>query len=188
MNTLAIRDIAERFNTHALKTPGDAVLFIDGHSGSGKTALAMQLANEVSARQQGGSAPQILGMDELYPGWRGLAAGSAALTAVLETLSYRRYDWHRHEFGETRALEPSRTLIVEGCGSISGPALAAATAHWGPAYAVWIVAPRDLRRSRALTRDGEMFAPHWDEWAAQEQDLFAHTTPWARAHEIVHVG
>jgi cytidylate kinase len=33
---------------------------------------------------------------------------------------------------------------------------------------VWLEVPALVRKRRALDRDGEMFAPHWDQWAAQE--------------------
>ena len=30
-----------------------------------------------------------------------------------------------------------------------------------------------VRRARALARDGAVYAPHWDRWAAQEDALLA---------------
>lgn len=161
------------------------VLFIDGHSGSGKTTLARSLAEEY--RRRGWAAPNIVGMDELYPGWQGLRAGSEAVGALIRSREYSRYDWYAERFTERVALDPGSPLIIEGCGSLSADALAAARSL-GDSYAVWISSPAALRRERAIARDGETFAPHWDEWAAQEQAYFARTKPLARATEVVHVG
>ena len=161
------------------------VLFIDGRSGSGKTTLAVALA-EVLARARL-PRPQLVGMDELYPGWDGLAAGSARVPEMLRTGSYRRYDWHARAFTAPVDLDTSGPVIVEGCGAVSQAARTAARAL-GPSYALWIECPETLRRDRALARDGDMFAPHWQSWAAQELAHFARSQPIALANEIVHVG
>ncbi len=58
-------------------------------------------------------------------------------------------------------------LIVEGCGS---GALAAAPYL---SLLVWVDAPHDVRRARGIGRDGEIFRPYWELWAAQERELFA---------------
>ena len=42
---------------------------------------------------------------------------------------------------------------------------------------VWLEAPAPVRRGRALDRDGEVFAPHWQEWADQERALFHSGAP-----------
>ena len=49
---------------------------------------------------------------------------------------------------------------------------------------VWIQAPEQLRKERALARDGETYAPHWDRWAAQE-GAWAASDPVADAADIV---
>lgn len=165
------------------------VLLIDGRSGSGKTTLAADIAREIERATR--STPQIVGMDELYPGWDGLAEGSASLADVLRTGRYRRYDWGAGVFGEDVTLDGSRMLIVEGCGSITAASIEAASEYagkQGSVYRVWVESPEHLRRSRALERDGNMFAPHWDRWAAQERAHFARANPTAQANEIVHIG
>ena len=45
--------------------------------------------------------------------------------------------------------------------------------------------PGPPRRTRALARDGETFAPHWDRWAAQEEDYLARHAPRAAADLIL---
>lgn len=159
------------------------VVLIDGRSGAGKSSFARVLAGVWEADL--GVRPQLIGMDELYPGWDGLAAGSASLAQVLRSATYRSYDWFRGEFGDELRLDRERPLIVEGCGSLSAASLAAAR-EWGETRTLWIECPAELRKSRALARDGDMFAPHWERWAEQERELFARTQPVALAREIVH--
>ncbi len=136
---------------------GRPVILIDGGAGSGKTTLAEALA----AWWPGGPA-QVVGLDEFYPGWDGLAAGSAAVPGVISGDGFRTWDWAAGRPGPWRALDPSAPLILEGCGAIS-------PANRGLAdLAVWLELDEASRKRRALARDGELFAAHWDEWAAQE--------------------
>lgn len=159
------------------------VVLIDGRSGSGKTTLAVSLADGIECER--GVRPQIVGMDELYPGWGGLAAGSASLPGILRSAAYSRYDWAREQFVTRVALDPSRPLIVEGCGSLTRASIASAR-EWGSVHTVWIEGPEALRKQRALDRDGDMFAPHWADWAEQETAHFTITRPWSIAREIMH--
>lgn len=162
-----------------------SVMFIDGRSGSGKTTLAEAVAAELTAA--GCTPPRVIGMDELYPGWDGLAAGSASVAGMLRSGRYQRYDWYAEDFAPEIALDPGAPLIIEGCGSLTPESLAAAR-ELGEVYTVWIECPAPLRRSRALARDGDMFAPHWDSWASQEAVHFARAQPVARVDEMLHVG
>ena len=40
-----------------------------------------------------------------------------------------------------------------------------------PDLTVWLQLPEAQRRRRALARDGEIYRPHWERWAAQEDAL-----------------
>ncbi|WP_416442960.1 hypothetical protein AB3K78_10305 [Leucobacter sp. HNU] len=134
-------------------------------------------------------------VEDLYPGWDGLAEGAAAVPEALRTGRYRRYDWLAGRFAEEHALEPGRPLVIEGCGALSADNLAAART-WtagsgtgtgtGAVLPVWIELPAEERRRRALARDGETFRPHWERWAKQEDALAARTRPIALAREILH--
>jgi uridine kinase len=154
------------------------VTLVDGRSGSGKTSWALSLAQRTGAR--------VLSLDEIYPGWDGLEAAEAhVISNVLVPLStrrngsYRTWDWSRHEPGEWRDVDASTPLIVEGCGALS-PASRALADH-----GVWIELDRERRRSRAIARDGALFAREWERWARQEEWHARLHDPRACADEVV---
>jgi uridine kinase len=154
------------------------VIAIDGRAGSGKTTLAGQLAERVAA--------PIVQLEQLYPGWDGLQAGiDLVVEAVLIPLSadqvaeVPRYDWLASRFIEPWPLEHPELLIVEGVGA--GARAAAAFAS----VLVWLELDADLRKERAMARDGDVFRPHWARWAEQEDVLLAREQTPARADIIV---
>lgn len=149
-----------------------ADILIDGRSGSGKTDLATSLA-------AAWPEAQLVRLDDLYPGWDGLAAGSAAVPRLLLHRRWRSWDWAGDRPGEWHELDPQRPLIVEGVGALS--------IHSRPlaAYAVWVELGDEERKRRALARDGETYAPHWDRWAAQEEAFLERERPRELADEII---
>lgn len=156
---------------------GTVVVAVDGRSGSGKTLLATAVGATLDA--------PVVHLDDVYPGWDGLAEGVALLTADLlepvsrgATGSYRRWDWMRSRPGRVVPVPATALLVVEGCGALVDPAGRHASVR------VWVDAPDDERRRRALARDGETYAPHWDRWAAQEERAYA-TRPWEGADVVV---
>lgn len=137
---------------------GVPAVTIDGYSGSGKSTLAAALASLLPGWQ-------VLHLDDWYPGWDGLAAGSDIARRLAADLrggrasSYKAWDWENDATGATIRV-PLAPTIIEGCGAIEAEA----------DLAIWIADPgEDERRSRALARDGQTYAPHWRRWA--EQDL-----------------
>ena len=154
------------------------VVAVDGRSGSGKTLLGTAVADRLDC--------PVVHLDELYPGWDGLAAGVALVTTqVLEPLArgeraaYRRWDWMRSRPGRTLVVGPTPTLVLEGCGALVPPADDFA------AVRVWVEAAPAARRARALSRDGETYAPHWERWAAQEDAVYRTSRPWDRADLVL---
>ena len=136
---------------------GVPVVTIDGYSGAGKSTLAAALARLVNGWQ-------VLHLDDWYPGWDGLAAGAQIARRIAADLrggrasSYEVWDWEAGETGATIRV-PLAPTIIEGCGAIEAEA----------DLAIWIADPgEDERRSRALARDGQTYAPHWRRWADQD--------------------
>ena len=159
---------------------GDAVvLAVEGRSGSGKTTLAAALAARVPDAA-------VVSMDEIYPGWDGLDASVALLVehvlrpiAEGRPVSVPRWDWAADLPAPPRPLPTTRLVLVEGigCGARDcAPYLAGM---------VWLQAPDELRKRRALARDGDAYAQHWDRWAAQEDAVYASTRPWETADIVV---
>ena len=133
------------------------VVTIDGYSGSGKSTLAAAITRLVSDWQ-------VLHLDDWYPGWDGLAAGADIARRIAADLragrasSYEAWDWENGTTGATIRV-PLAPTIIEGCGAIDAEA----------DLSVWIADPgEDERRSRALARDGQTYAPHWQRWADQD--------------------
>lgn len=131
------------------------LLLIDGRAGSGKTTLANLLAERTRA--------QLVHMDDITPGWEGLAQSSVALVELLRTGRTRRYDWNEQRLVGDIALNLADPIIVEGCGSITRDSVSFAQ------QSVWIECETSVRQQRAIARDGEMFAEFWHVWAAQER-------------------
>ena len=133
------------------------VVTIDGYSGSGKSTLAAAIARLVSDWQ-------VLHLDDWYPGWDGLAAGTDTARRIATDLragrasSYEAWDWENGTTGATIRV-PLVPTIIEGCGAIEAEA----------DLVIWIADPgEDERRNRALARDGQTYAPHWQRWARQD--------------------
>lgn len=154
------------------------VVGIDGPSGSGKTTLASAVAQRRGC--------DVVHMDDLFPGWDGLAAAAGLLTEqVLRPLAhgsdgaYRRWDWDASAWAETVAVPRTPLLLIEGCASTVHPATPFL------AVAVWVEADPAVRMTRGIERDGELFRPHWQRWAAQEQALFTADGTRDRADLIV---
>jgi len=146
------------------------LILIDGRSGAGKSTVAARV------RDRWAGELIVVGLDELYPGWDGLAEGAEmARTHILEPLAdgrpatWRRWDWARDAPGAEVTTPANRPLILEGAG-----VLTPASAMLAPVR-LWLDAPEDTRRQRALTRDGDAYRPHWERWAVQEEEhLRAH--------------
>lgn len=141
------------------------VVAVDGPSGSGKTSIADLLADI--------SGAGVLHLEDLYPGWRGLAATPPMVVAVLEALAVgdvgeaARWDWVDDRPGSILRVPPGPLLILDGVGS------AASVIRPYLSLLIWVEASADVRRQRAMARDGGVYEPFWDIWAAQERTHFA---------------
>lgn len=167
------REVVELARRHTGRT---VVIAIDGPAGSGKSSLAALVAADLD------QAP-IVHMDDLFPGWDGLAASPALLAAQVlaplvagEPAGFRRFDWARDGFAEFVEIPKHDFLVVEGCGSSVG------IARQYTDVRVWLEAELAERKRRGIARDGDMFAAHWDRWARQESELYADDATAGHAH------
>jgi energy-coupling factor transporter ATP-binding protein EcfA2 len=148
-------------------------ILIDGRSGSGKTELARAIAATWPEAQ-------LVRLDDVYPGWGGLEEASAHVhDELFAHARWRRWDWGSGAPAEWHTIDPELPIIVEGCGSLSRANRAAAT------FGVWVELDDAERKRRALDRDGDTYAPHWDAWAELESIFIAHENPAALADAVV---
>jgi len=173
-----VRAVVEAARAASPVAGSTVVVAVDGRSGSGKTLLGTAVARELGC--------PVVHLDAVYPGWDGLEAGVALATAhVLEPVARGevaacpRWDWMRSRPGRTVAVDAGPYLVLEGCGALVPPAAGFA------AVRVWVDAPTEVRKERALSRDGETYAPHWDRWAAQEDAVYAGPRPWETADLVL---
>ncbi|TLM83206.1 aminodeoxychorismate synthase component I [Pseudarthrobacter sp. NamE5] len=151
-------------------SPAPVIIAIDGRSGAGKTTLAVELAARLRVHHK----VSLFHLEDIYPGWNGLAPGieryvSTVLTPLSrgEAAAWVSWDWERHYDGDARVTLPAEIVIVEGVGA------AAADARPLLSAVIWAEAPEDVRRTRALQRDGATYEPYWDQWASQEEEWLA---------------
>ncbi|WP_295854223.1 hypothetical protein [uncultured Microbacterium sp.] len=142
------------------------VVALDGRSGAGKSSLARRLV----AAWPGRGRVQLVALDDVYPGWDGLAEGVEYARRVILSPHARgligvweRWDWGASARAEAYAVDPSLPLVVEGSGLLTPEVARLAD------VSVWVDAPLPSRKARALGRDGDTYRPHWDRWAAQEE-------------------
>jgi cytidylate kinase len=157
------------------------VIGVDGPSGAGKTEVALTLGARLRA--------PVLHLEDIYPGWSGLAeTPGMVVNRVLEPLAVgeiglvARWDWEHNRPGTVMRFAPTPLLILEGVGSgarICRPFLS---------LLVWLDAAASVRKARALSRDGDVYAPFWDMWAEQERRLFAADDIRASAEVVVDTG
>ena len=162
-----------------LSGAGARTVLIDGRSGSGKSTLADEL-------QVAWASSAIVRLDDIYPGWDGLAWTIDHIHAELleprsagRTGRWRGWDWTTGSPSGWHSVAPEQRLILEGVGALT--AANRALAELG----IWVETPDAERKRRALLRDGDTYRPHWDRWAAQEDVFLARYDPRSVADWIV---
>lgn len=160
-------------------------VLVDGRSGSGKSSISARLQQAWQHRLND-TRVRLVHLDDIYPGWSGLQRGSEH---VLEQLlqprrrgrdgRWRAWDWERDAPGEWHQVPADAPLILEGVGALTARSRSCAD------LAIWVEAPAELRRRRALRRDADLYAPYWTHWRAQEDAFLAREQPQSAADIIV---
>ena len=155
------------------------VVAIDGPSGAGKTDFAAALAEHLPGAD-------VMHMDDLYPGWDGLAQAVADLHDLIlapiargERAAYRRWDWEHVRYADWHDVPATSLLLVEGAGAGAGRNADLES------VLIWLEADRDVRFRRGIERDAQAYLPHWHRWAEQEEALFLADATRSRADLIV---
>lgn len=173
MRTVNLAEAPQAILHHAVRQ-GRPVILLDGGSGAGKTSLAALVA--AHWRETRNEELQVVSLDDVYPGWSGLAAGSNAVQGILASPGgYRRWDWENQQSADWIAIDPGRPILVEGCGALTHESARLATCR------VWLELEKTVRKCRALARDKGGYDPYWDIWAAQEQLHWRKNQPWSLA-------
>jgi uridine kinase len=134
------------------------IVLIDGGSGSGKSTLAGALAVLLGA--------ELVHLEDFYPGWDGLDAASTQLFEEILTSPTPRWlgwDWDLNRPTDWHPVSRTLPIVIEGSGALSQRNREAAT------FGIWVELDEPTRRQRALRRDGQRYAPHWNRWAVQER-------------------
>ncbi len=159
--------------TEAVRARPTALVLIDGPSGAGKSSLADAMVSNWP-----GAAPDLVRLDDAYPGWTGLELATAQLSHGLigpllrgDIGRWRRWDWERGRIGAVERARPGRALIVEGCGAFAAGAAAP------DAVRVWVEASDGVRKRRALDRDSGRFDPYWELWERQWRRYLRRASP-----------
>jgi hypothetical protein len=145
---------------------GVRLIALDGRSGSGKTWLAERLAAPIGA--------PVIHLEDLYPGWDGLAGTAEVLSGWVtgplgrgQPARWRRFDWAAMSYAEWHTTGPADVIILEGCGSIRTRLAGTYAAR------IWVEAPAVTRRERLRARpDWPAYEPHAGQWAAAEDRLY----------------
>jgi uridine kinase len=153
------------------------ITLIDGRAASGKSQFAKDLSELYFKSEK--QAARVVQMDDLYPGWQGLADGSVyLLTHILsplsqgKTASWQIWNWQENQRGAKDTVNGHRefsggtALIVEGCGSISR--LSSEIAD----ITIWIEASAEERKKRFNLRDAGKFDEYFGIWSAQEDEFY----------------
>ena len=161
-----------------INTKNTSIVLIDGRAGSGKSRFAGQLADLIFQSEK--QLPKLIHMDDLYPGWDGLRAGSAYLNrSILGPISkgkqanWQVWDWQLGKRGMAnepangwRSFEGGNLVIVEGCGSVSLASSEQAD------LTIWMESDSSQRKSRFSKRDQGQFDSYWDTWSIQEDEFY----------------
>lgn len=134
-----------------IKNNKTTVIAIDGVAGSGKTTLALKLAQDLTESS-------VVHMDDLYDGWNNPLSQKLTARVISQLLepvskqlpvSYQVFDWKLNRFNDFKTITQHKYLILEGVG--------AAQREFRPYInkIIWIECDPSLGFNRVIARDGE---------------------------------
>lgn len=170
MSAETFASLAERILASPPRLGPVRLVAIDGPSGAGKSRFADRLGKIADL--------PVVHTDDLLDGWDDQFSFWARLEEqVLDPLrhgrpaTYRRYLWHRQEFGGNAVtVEPAAAVLLEGVTAarrVIRPELS---------FSIFVTAPADLRWRRVLARDGRhdvAFRAYLERWRENENEHFA---------------
>lgn len=178
----AAADVVERVQQQQPLLAGTHLVCVDGPAGSGKTTLAAAVRRAVPA----GLSCRVVHLDDLYPGWDGLAAGVEHVVehvvgalAAGRPAGYRRWDWHAGRPGPWVEVPVTDWLVLEGVGA-GARAYADRTS-----VLVWVEADRSDRLARGLAREGVATRAQFERWVHDEAAFLDAQGARARADLVV---
>lgn len=138
------------------------VVAVDGHGGAGKSTLALELSEMLSAEMI--HTDDFASPDNVQWWPRLIEEVLEPIARGVSTISYMRSSW-----GPEHAPEPVRDQPVTPVMILEG--VTAARREFRPylAYAIWVDAPKDVCIARGVNRDGEAMRDQWEIWWSEEE-------------------
>jgi len=135
----------------SIKNSKTTLIAIDGVAGSGKTTLALKLAQDLNESS-------VVHMDDLYDGWNNPLSQKLTARVIFQLLEpmnkqlpviYQIFDWKLNRFTDFKTILQTKYLILEGVG--------AAQREFRPYInkIIWIECDPNLGFNRVIARDGE---------------------------------
>lgn len=147
-----------------------SLIAIDGRAGAGKTTLAANLFEALSADK----TVEVIHMDDLYDGWEN--ALGERLTQTLESIvkSHQNnrafeiniFNWQSMSFDSKRTINPVDILILDGVGA------GQKVVRDAGATLYWLDIDADVGIARVLKRDGNQIASQMKQWQIVQERHF----------------
>lgn len=147
-----------------------SLIAIDGRAGAGKTTLAANFFEALSAE----NTVEVIHMDDLYDGWEN--ALSERLTQTLESIvkSHQNnrafeidiFNWQSMSFDSKRVIHPVDILILEGVGA------GQKVVRDAGATLYWLDIDAEVGIQRVLNRDGNQIASQMKQWQIVQERHF----------------
>lgn len=164
-------DLAHRVLNRPARLGSVRVVAVDGAAAAGKTVFAGRVAAALRAHTV--SVAEVH-TDDLLDGWCDMLTFWPRLEECVlrplargEPAAYRRYDWLTGGFGERWHLVPVPDVLV-----LEGVTSARREISDRLSLSVLMTAPRALRLTRGLARDGAHLRRQWLRWMAEEDEHF----------------